>query len=635
VSVKREGFSVLSRTIVKKQRGRRVATTLAAVGLLVGTLVLNGTALAVHDEGVFQLDGNAITSPAVSGENNPGSNTTGAHDWSQVYQDRNAGTPAGSGPFPNSLAVAQSFITDVTGAGDSIFTGGSTKDIYDLPSWLWKQTAVTSVQDKDDIEHAFAAQYSVDKSGGQCGTVGPQNPCVLLYFGADRFANSGSTTMGFWFFKSKVEALGPAATGTFSGTHTARSVTGHGDILILSDFLIGGAAPAVSVYEWVDTGGSASTHLDLIGGGVATLASCTAAPPVKKNGASVPPVSANDNLCATTNQNVLTSPWPFTAKTGETGQQVSELMEGGINMTALGLGNECFNSFLAETRASPSPTSTLSDFALGHFGSCGATAVTTPSADTGAGAVAPGTDVTDHFVVTGTSSGGTAPYPTSATAQGGHNVFFSYCGPMLVTDTTGTCSGGDAAHTAGASFDNEALANTATQGVSDATSSAINTSGNPLAPGRYCFVGSWAGDNNYTDGASDSSVGECFVVRILQPNLTTAQRFVPNDSATVTVASGAGDLAGTLRFQLFVNSTTCGGTAAYDSGAINITTGTGTGLSRTLSSSNSTAYSTNGTTFSWLVTYTSTNSGQNGVTAACNAENSSINIDNGGTFNTP
>jgi hypothetical protein len=206
---------------------------------------------------------------------------------------------------------------------------------------------------------------------------------------------------------------------------------------------------------------------------------------------------------------------------------------------------------------------------------------------------------------------------------------------MLVTDTTGTCSGGDAAHTAGASFDNEALANTATQGVSDATSSAINTSGSPLAPGRYCFVGSWAGDNNYTDGASDSSVGECFVVRILQPNLTTAQRFVPNDSATVTVASGAGDLAGTLRFQLFVNSTTCGGTAAYDSGAINITTGTGTGLSRTLSSSNSTAYSTNGTTFSWLVTYTSTNSGQNGVTAACNAENSSINIDNGGTFNTP
>jgi hypothetical protein len=623
---------MLSRTIIKKQRGRRAATTLAAVGLLVGTLVLNGTALAVHDEGVFQLDGNAITSPEPNAtQDNPGTFTPpAAHDWSQVFADR---AYTGAPPFPTSGATSQAFITDVTGAGDSILTGGSTKDIYDLPSWLLKQTAVTSVQDKDDIEHAFAAQYSVDKSGGQCGTVGPQNPCVLLYFGADRFANSGSTTMGFWFYKSRVHTVGPdaAGNGSFSGTHTARSAAGHGDILIVSDFLIGGAAPTVSVFEWVDSGGSASTHLDLIGGGTATLASCTSAPPVKKGGPSVPPVSANDNLCATTNQKVLTSPWPFTAKTGETGQQVSEFMEGGINMTALGLGNECFNSFLAETRSSPSPTSTLSDFALGNFGSCGATAVTTPSADTGANAVAPGTDVTDHFVVTGTSSGGTAPFPTSDTTKGGHNVFFSYCGPIA----TGICDGSDAAHTAGASFDNEALANTATQGVSDATSTAINTSGSPLAPGRYCFVGSWAGDNNYTDGASDSSAGECFVVRVLQPTLTTAQRFVPNDSATVTVASGAGDLAGTLRFQLFVNSITCQGTAAYDSGAIDITTGTGSGLSRTLSSSNSTAYSTTGTTFSWLVTYTSTNSGQNGVSASCNAENSSITIDNGGTFNTP
>ena len=238
-------------------------------------------------------------------------------------------------------------------------------------------------------------------------------------------------------------------------------------------------------------------------------------------------------------------------------------MEGGINMTALGLGNECFNSFLAETRASPSPTSTLSDFALGTFGSCGATAVTTPSADTGAGAVSPGTGVTDHFVVTGTSSGGSAPFPTSDTTKGGHNVFFSFCGPMLVTDTTGTCNGSDAAHTAGASFDNKALANTAVQGVSDATSSAINTAGHPLAPGRYCFIGSWAGDNNYTDGASDSSTGECFVVRQIPTGIVTtpsnstgtalsgtqALGTLLYDKAVVTAtASGGGDINGSVTF---------------------------------------------------------------------------------------
>jgi hypothetical protein len=624
---------VFSRRLYRKQRGRRPLTAVAAAGLVVGMLVVANSAIAVHDEGVFQLDGNAITSPAISTQNNPGSNTTGAHDWDQVYNDQTA--PYTSG------AAAQTFVTDVTGAGDSILTGGSTKDIYDLPSWLWKQTASTSVQDKDDIEHAFAAQYSVDKSaaGDHCGSSPNGTPitgvanCVLLYFGADRFANSGSTTMGFWFYKNKVGPLGPdaAGNGTFKGTHVARSANGHGDILIVSDFLIGGAAPTVSVYEWVTSGGNTTANLDLIGGGTASLASCTSAPPVKKNGASVPPVSDNDNLCATTNQNVLTSPWSFTAKTGQTGQQVSEFMEGGINMTALGLGNECFNSFLAETRSSPSPTSTLSDFALGNFGSCGATAVTTPSADTGTGAVSPGTDVTDHFVVSGTSTGGTPPYPTSDTTKGGHNVTFAYCGPIA----TGTCDGSDADHTAGTAFDSEPLANTATQGVSDATSTAINTSAHPLLPGRYCFVGSWAGDNNYTDGASDSSAGECFVVRVLQPSLTTAQRFLPNDSATVTVTSGAGDLAGTLRFELFVNNSTCTGAADYDSGTIDIATGSGTGLSRTLSSSNTTAYAVNGTTFSWRVTYSSTNSGQNGVSATCNAENSSIAISNGGTFNTP
>src|SRR5207245_2099048 len=140
------------------------------------------------------------------------------------------------------------------GAADSIFTGGSTKDIYDPQnSWLWKQTSTTSVQDKDDIEHAFSAQYKVDKSGaGQnCGTGSNGLPissadCVLLYFGADRFSNSGNTTMGFWFFKNKISPnalpspLPTGGTAGFTGHHAARSGTCpgatcvHGDILVVS-----------------------------------------------------------------------------------------------------------------------------------------------------------------------------------------------------------------------------------------------------------------------------------------------------------------------------------------------------------------------------------------------------------------
>ncbi|MEA2612671.1 MAG: hypothetical protein QOI52_630, partial [Chloroflexota bacterium] len=119
------------------------------------------------------------------------------------------------------------------------------------------------------------------------------------------------------------------------------------------------------------------------------------------------------------------------------------------------------------------------------------------------------------------------------------------------------------------------------------------------------------------------------------------QRFTPNDSATVTVASGAGNLLGTVNFQLFVNNSTCTGTADYDSGAITATGGTpnpGTaGLTKTVSSNNTTAYVTSGTTFSWLVTYTpaTAETGHFGVTATCNAENSSITLTNNGTFPTP
>jgi len=622
---------VLSRRLYRHQRGRRPLAAVAAAGLVVSILVVANTAVAVHDEGVFQLDGNATTQPGTSDPVNNQSNTTGIHDWDQVYADRNY---TGNPPFPTSGAQSQAFVTDGFGAGDSILTGGGTKDINDIQAnWLWKQTSTTSVQDKDDIEHAFAAQYKVDKSGATdaCGTGSNGDPiktanCVLLYFGADRFSNSGNTTMGFWFFKNEITPVGPDASGngTFTGVHTARSSSGHGDILIVTDFLTGGQAPTATVYEWVASGGNTTTHLDKIGGGTVTAADCTEGAPSGggKSPTPVPPVSNNDNLCATVNANVVSVPWAFTPKpntggTAGTGGSttkygISEFMEGGINMTALGLGNECFNTFMAETRASSSPTSTLSDFALGNFGSCGATMSTTPSSTS----FVLGGSVTDSATITASSTGGNPPAPTG-------DVKFYVCGPsagLTSCDNTGT---------------NFSTVNLSTATVNGNQYTVTSDSFTPTQSGDYCFFASWAGDTNYPNGASFDTSAECFNVLLLQPSMTTAQRFLPNDSATVSVASGAGNLAGSVDFRLFVNNSTCTGTADYESGAIDITTGTGTGLSRTVSTSNTTAYATTGTTFSWLVTYTSTNSGHKNVTATCNAEHSSITIDNGGTFNTP
>jgi hypothetical protein len=134
-----------------------------------------------------------------------------------------------------------------------------------------------------------------------------------------------------------------------------------------------------------------------------------------------------------------------------------------------------------------------------------------------------------------------------------------------------------------------------------------------------------AADQPAVLSSSATSVTLTFVnPRILQPTISTAQSFVPNDSATVTVGSGRGDLAGSVRFRLYDNQT-CTGSHLYDSGAIDVSTGTGTGLSRTVSSANTTAYTTN-KTFSWLVEYTSTNDGHLNVTSVCDKERSSITI---------
>jgi len=157
----------------------------------------------------------------------------------------------------------------------------------------------------------------------------------------------------------------------------------------------------------------------------------------------------------------------------------------------------------------------------------------------------------------------------------------------------------------------------------------------PDAPGDYTWQASYSGDSPNTLGKSHNDAcdvtAEHVTVLQLNPAITTAQEFVPNDSATITVASGAGDLAGSVVFKLFVDDADCSETPAYTSGSINIITGTGTGLSRTVMSANTTAYDMDGTTFHWVVEYTSTNSAHTDVTSACGVEHSSITIDNDAT----
>ena len=89
--------------------------------------------------------------------------------------------------------------------GESIFSGGGSKDEHDIPDWEHKNG---SVSQKSDITHAFAAAYlNTINTGPDADGEEHENGDLILYFGADRFDNEGNTFLGFWFFLNKITIL--------------------------------------------------------------------------------------------------------------------------------------------------------------------------------------------------------------------------------------------------------------------------------------------------------------------------------------------------------------------------------------------------------------------------------------------
>ena len=290
---------------------RRGAVALLA--LLLGFMFIGPAAFAVHDEGVFELDGNAQAS------------ATPGDDWSGVFDG-------------NNHSIARTFIPDPAAGDATYFKEGGSKDNNQISSWL--HAPLDGTPDKDDITNAYAAAYV--HSGD-----------LLVYFGADRFSNDGDSQIGFWFFQDNV---GPnVADDTFHGTHKV------GDILIQSNFTVGGVISTVKVFEWVGSGGS-NGSLDLLGTG----GDCST-------------VGSNDDACALVNNATDTAPWTYVPKAnvGSAGTfPIGAFYEGGINLTALLAKLDppqkphCFTSFLAETRTAQPFDARLKDFAAGSFPLC-------------------------------------------------------------------------------------------------------------------------------------------------------------------------------------------------------------------------------------------------------------------------
>jgi hypothetical protein len=516
-------------------------------------------AQAVHDTGAFELDGNATNNPAVVGD-----------DWDNVCHQV---LTTDCSTTDNTAGAKQVSWVAEPDRSTSIFTGGGSKDPQDISNWAWKDAG--GLPDKDNLQHSFAARYSLAPSA-TC-PAGTATTCELLYFGSDRFDNSGDAQQGFWFFQNKI-TLGstPSGGGTsFSGVHK------DGDLLIISDFSNGGTTSTISVYKWDST---VSGNLTLLQ--TSTSANCATSAP-------------GDAFCGLVNAtNGTVAPWSFTDKSGNSTYLNGEFYEGGVNLSLLGLAGECFSSVASETRSSTSTTATLKDFVLGQLPGCTAS-MTTQASATVATPVLPGAAVHDTATLT-VAGGANPPDPTGT-------VTFFLCGPIA----TGACdSGGSNVGTGGL----VGGANT-TDGVASAQSPDVNTAASKLASGRYCFRAEWPGDSNYPGAlAFTNATDECFAVKDTSTT-TTAQNWLPNDSSTVTTGSGAA-ASGSVTFSLY-ESSDCSGTAVA----------TFTDTSAPFTTDNTSVYTAT-KTVSWRAVFTPSDpNAVGGSTSRCERSDLTINND--------
>ena len=148
----------------------------------------------------------------------------------------------------------------------------------------------------------------------------------------------------------------------------------------------------------------------------------------------------------------------------------------------------------------------------------------------------------------------------------------------------------------------------------------------PTVPGNYHWVAVYSGDSPNTLGkthnADCTDGAEDVTVQTVTPTVGTAQKWVPNDDATITATAG-GDLTGSVSFTLYP-STNCTGTPVFPTQTVAIPASAG--LSETVSTSNAVAITATGD-FSWSVSYDSTNPAQEDVAASC-TEVSNLTINN-------
>ena len=315
----------------------KTATRLLTGAVAASLMLLASTAGAdpIYNTGIFELDGDAVNAPAVLGD-----------DWNQIYC-ADPDTPqaekdqhcTGVAPPSVDLLLSQ-FITDkYNDATDDGFPG-TNKDI---------DATITiddnNINDKNDIEHAYAALYSKTTAEGIE---------VYLHFGLDLLATNGDAAIGFWFTQnSKATVIG--------GPWQRKP----GDVLVQADLINGGKTARVEVYTWGPNTAGLNQRV-----GSSNLYRFM-------SGALCSQLQGDEYVCAITDDGGETAPWDYAYKSGGGGPSPSAefalnaFFEGGVELSKLFGGKlPCLSTFIAETRQSQSEDSELVDAAVGEFKVC-------------------------------------------------------------------------------------------------------------------------------------------------------------------------------------------------------------------------------------------------------------------------
>ena len=319
---------------------RRIFRLVLVFAVVSAVATLGVPVNATHDQNQIELEGDvADATPA-----------TDPRDWASVF-DAN-GQPIDA-QLPANTIDTTGVIRDFTpgGTSDSSYHEQSNKDTQQINETagpeVWGCKSLNNASDKNDLVNAYALATK--------GT-GAHNDDALIYFGVERYDNSGTAFMGVWLFQADV-GCDPAAK-KFTGQKTT------GDILVLSNFTNGGSLSSLVAYKWTANETSPATGEGTLTE-IVTGFECSAS-------------AANDDLCAEVNTQDVVVPWAMEdkEKSGPPSPdaprtlEVSEFFEGGFSLSDLVPGAPCFSSFMAEARASDTTTASLKDFVLGDLDTC-------------------------------------------------------------------------------------------------------------------------------------------------------------------------------------------------------------------------------------------------------------------------